>query len=103
MKSILRALAVAALLVPFSIHAADDAAALTDATVKKIDKAGGNVTLAHGPIANLGMPPMTMMFKVRDAAMLKQVKVGDKVRFRAEESAGPGGAAYVVVRIEPAK
>lgn len=99
MKSILRALAVAALLVPFSIQAADDAAALSEATVKKVEKAEGRVTLSHGPIVNLGMPPMTMMFKVKDAAMLKKVKVGDKVRFRAEEV----GGAYVVVRIEAAK
>ena len=100
MKSILRALAVAALVLPFSLHAADE---LSEATVKKVEKAEGRVTLAHGPIANLGMPPMTMMFKVKDATMLKKVKAGDKVRFRAEEVAGPGGSAYVVVRIEPAK
>jgi Cu(I)/Ag(I) efflux system periplasmic protein CusF len=96
MKSILRALAIAALVVPFSIHAADE---LSEATVKKVDKAGGTVTLAHGPIANLGMPPMTMTFKAKDKAMLKKVKEGDKVRFRAEET----GGAYTVVRIEAAK
>jgi Cu/Ag efflux protein CusF len=96
MKAILRALAIAALVLPFSLHAADE---LSEATVKKLDKAAATVTLAHGPIANLGMPPMTMMFKVKDPAMLKKVKEGDKVRFRAEET----GGAYVVVRIEPAK
>ncbi len=96
MKSILRALAIAALVVPFSIHAADE---LSEATVKKVDPAAGTVTLAHGPIANLGMPPMTMMFKAKDKAMLKKVKAGDKVRFRAEET----GGAYTVVRIEAAK
>lgn len=99
MKSILRALAIATLVVPFSIHAADDAAALSEATVKKVDKTAGLVTLAHGPIANLGMPPMTMMFKAREPAMLKKVKAGDKVRFRAEET----GGAYVVVHIEAAR
>jgi|OpeIllAssembly_1097287.scaffolds.fasta_scaffold265065_2 Cu/Ag efflux protein CusF len=96
MKSILRALAIAALVVPFSIHAADE---LSEATVKKVDPAAGTVTLAHGPIANLGMPPMTMMFKAKDKAMLKKVKAGDKVRFRAEET----GGAYTVVRIEAAR
>ena len=96
MKSILRALAIAALVVPFSVHAADE---LSEATVKKVDPAAGTVTLAHGPIANLGMPPMTMMFKAKDKAMLKKVKAGDKVRFRAEET----GGAYTVVRIEAAK
>lgn len=96
MKSILRALAIAALVVPFSLHAADE---LSEGTVKKVDPAAGTVTLAHGPIANLGMPPMTMMFKAKDKAMLKKVKEGDKVRFRAEET----GGAYTVVRIEAAK
>ena len=96
MKSILRALAIAALVVPFSLHAADE---LSEATVKKVDKAAGTVTLAHGPIANLGMPPMTMMFKAKDKAMLKKVKAGDKVRFRAAET----GGAYTVVRIEAAR
>lgn len=96
MKAILRALAIAALVVPFSVHAADE---MSEATVKKVDKARGTVTLAHGPIANLGMPPMTMTFKAKDAALLKKVKEGDKVRFRAEET----GGAYTVVRIEPAK
>ena len=96
MKSILRALAIAALVVPFSIHAADE---LSEATVKKVDPAAGTVTLAHGPIANLGMPPMTMMFKAKDKAMLKKVKAGDKVRFRAEET----GGAYTGVRIEAAR
>jgi Cu/Ag efflux protein CusF len=100
MKSVLRAFAVAAavssIALPYSVQAADD---LSEATVKKVEKAEGRVTLAHGPIANIGMPPMTMMFKVKDAAMLKKVKEGDKVRFRVEET----GGAYVVVRMEPAK
>ncbi|RLJ68511.1 copper-binding protein [Sulfurisoma sediminicola] len=96
MKAILRALAIAALVVPFSIHAAD---ALSEGTVKKVEAAAGRVTLAHGPIENIGMPPMTMMFKVKDPAMLKKVKEGDKVRFRVEEI----GGTYTVVRIEAAK
>lgn len=100
MKSVLRALAVAAalssLVLPFSIQAAEE---LSEATVKKVEKAEGRVTLAHGPIPNIGMPPMTMMFKVKDAAMLKKVKAGDKVRFRVEET----GGAYVVVRMEAAR
>lgn len=96
MKSILRTLAIATLLTPFSLFAADG---LSEGTVKKIDAPTQRVMLAHGPIANLNMPPMTMMFKVKDAAMLKQVKEGDKVRFRAEEV----GGEYTVVRIEAAK
>jgi Cu/Ag efflux protein CusF len=55
--------------------------------------------LAHGPIANIGMAPMTMMFKVKDPAMLKQLKDGDKVRFRVEDV----GGEYTIVRIQAAK
>ena len=53
--------------------------------VKKIDEAAGKITLNHGPIKNLDMPDenMTMVFHVQDPAMLKQVKVGDKVQFQA--------------------
>jgi len=51
--------------------------------VRKIDEAAGKITLKHGPIKNLDMEDdtMTMVFRVQDPAMLKQVKVGDKVQF----------------------
>ncbi len=96
MKSVMRALAVASLVLPFSLFAAAD---LSEGTVKKIDAPTQRVMLAHGPIANLNMPPMTMMFKVKDTAMLKQIKDGDKVRFRVEDVGGD----YTIVRIEVAK
>lgn len=99
MKAILRTLAIATLLAPFSLFAADAANTLSEGTVKKIDAPTQRVMLAHGPIANLNMPPMTMMFKVKDAAMLKQIKDGDKVRFRVEDVGGD----YTIVRIEAAK
>ena len=70
-----------------------------DGVIKKIDAAGGKVTIAHGEIANLKMPPMTMSFKAKDPAMLKQWKEGDKVRFRATEDKG----VLTVVSIEAAK
>ncbi|WP_315831235.1 copper-binding protein [Bradyrhizobium prioriisuperbiae] len=56
--------------------------------VKKIDEAAGKITLKHGPIKNLDMDEesMTMVFRVQDPAMLKQVKVGDKVQFEAERA-----------------
>lgn len=56
--------------------------------VKKIDKSAGKVTIKHGPLQNLGMDPMTMVFRVKDPAMLDQVKVGDKINFVAEEPNG---------------
>ena len=55
--------------------------------VKKIDESAGKITLKHGPIKNLGMDEgMTMVFRVKDSAMLKQVAVGDKVKFEAENA-----------------
>jgi len=100
MKAIFRTLAallaMASLILPISLFAADQ---LSEGTVKKIDAASQRVMLTHGPIENLGMPPMTMMFKVKDATMLKQVKNGDKVHFRVEDL----GGEYTVVRIETAQ
>lgn len=72
---------------------------LADGEVRRIDKAAGKVTLRHGEIRNLDMPPMTMVFQVREIALLDNVKVGDKVKFRAEKA----GSGYVVTLIEPAK
>lgn len=55
--------------------------------VRKIDESAGKITLKHGPIRSLGMDEgMTMVFRVKDPAMLKQVKVGDKVKFEAEKA-----------------
>ena len=53
--------------------------------VRKIDKAQGKITLKHGEIKSLDMPPMTMVFRVSEARMLDTVAVGDKVRFDAEK------------------
>lgn len=73
--------------------------ALTDGTVKKVNQAAGKITLAHGPIENIGMGAMTMMFKVKDPGMLAAVKPGDKVRFRVDYV----GGEFVIVHIEAAK
>ncbi len=56
--------------------------AMTDGEVRKIDKDAGKITLRHGDIKHLEMPPMTMVFTVQDKALLERVKVGDKVRFQ---------------------
>lgn len=71
---------------------------LADGTVKKVDQALGKLTLQHGPLENLGMPAMTMVFRVKDAAWLGQVKAGDRIRFAAEKLNG----AYTVTQIEKA-
>jgi Cu/Ag efflux protein CusF len=68
--------------------------------VRKIDKSAGKITLKHGPIKKLDMEDtMTMVFRVQDPAMLKQVKVGDKVRFDADRINGQ----FTVTKIEKAK
>jgi Cu(I)/Ag(I) efflux system protein CusF len=59
---------------------------LSEGVIRKVDAAAGKVTIRHGELANLGMPAMTMTFTAKDKAMLKNLKVGDKVRFRADES-----------------
>lgn len=63
-------------------------ATLSEGLVKKVDKAQGKITLKHGPLENMGMPGMTMVFRVQDAGMLDQVKPGDKVRFLADRVNG---------------
>ena len=72
-------------------------AEMADGEVRKVDKAGKKITLKHGPIKNLDMQPMTMVFRVTDPAMLDKVKVGDKVRFVATN---PGGK-LTVTDIQP--
>lgn len=57
--------------------------AMSEGEVRRIDKENGKITLRHGELKNLEMPPMTMVFVVRDPALLDKVKVGDKVRFVA--------------------
>ena len=74
-------------------------APLVAATVKKVDEGTGKVTLDHARIPNVDMDAMTMAYKVQDPAVLKGVKVGDKVRFQAEEVNGQ----ITVMKIEKAK
>lgn len=72
---------------------------MVDAQVKKVDKAAGKVSLAHGPLVNLSMPAMTMAFRVKDAGWLNQMKAGDRIRFMADEING----VMTVVHFEAAK
>jgi len=72
---------------------------LADGEVRKVDKDAGKITLKHGPIPSLDMPGMTMVFRVKEKAMLDAVKAGDKVKFDAEKT----GGQYVVTKIAPAK
>jgi Cu(I)/Ag(I) efflux system protein CusF len=74
-------------------------AALADGEVRKVDMDARKITLRHGPIQNLDMPAMTMVFQVKDPNLLNKVKTGDKVRFAAEKT----GGAYIVTNIEPVR
>ena len=76
-----------------------DASALTEGEVRKVDRNAKKITIQHGPITNLHMPAMTMVFQVKDPAMLEQVKTGDKVKFIAEKV----GGAFTVTKIEQTK
>ena len=79
--------------------AAGTAADMTDAEVRKIDLEAGKITLKHADIKSLDMPAMTMVFVVKDKAMLDKLKAGDKVKFKAINDAGK----YTVTEIQPAR
>ena len=74
-------------------------ARLTAGEVRKVDLEQGKLTIKHEVLENLSMPAMTMVFKVADKALLKDLKQGDKIRFRAEQ----GMAGFEVVNLEQAK
>ena len=112
MKAILCTLSVALLVAtpaafsqttaPAQAAAAKPAQAMTDMVageVRKVDKDARKITLRHAEIKQLDMPAMTMVFQVKDPAMLDKVKAGDKVKFKAENA----GGAMTVTEIETAK
>jgi len=76
-----------------------EGAEMADGEVRKVDRETGKITLRHGPIKSLDMPPMTMVFQVADRKLLDQLKAGDKVRFAATQE----GGAYTVQTIEPVR
>lgn len=61
---------------------------MSEGEVKKVDKDTGRLTIKHGPLENLGMPGMTMVFGVKDASVLEALKAGDKIKFVAEKIEG---------------
>lgn len=69
----------------------------TEAEVRRIDVRGNRLSLRHGPIPNLDMPPMTMFFQVSDPAMLERVRVGERIRFSADRINGQ----YTVMEWQP--
>ena len=113
MKTILSLALATLVLATTSAYAANDAASaskmgaspmqaasdMTNGEVRRVDMDTKKITLKHDEIKNLGMPGMTMVFQVKDPAMLDKVKAGDKVRFSAEKMNG----ALVVTNIEAVK
>jgi Cu(I)/Ag(I) efflux system periplasmic protein CusF len=98
-KSTLAAALVTGLLILAPVNGAQ-AQAMVDGTVTKIDASASKITLKHGPIKKFDMDDgMTMVFRVQDAALLKQVKVGDKVKFDADKINGQ----FTVTKIEKSK
>jgi Cu/Ag efflux protein CusF len=73
------------------------AAELTEGVVRKIDKDAGKITLKHGEIASLSMPPMTMVYRVLDKTLLDLVQPGDKVNFKVINE----GGKFVITDIQP--
>jgi Cu(I)/Ag(I) efflux system periplasmic protein CusF len=71
---------------------------MSEAEVRKVDKDAKKITLKHGPIKNLDMPAMTMVFQVKDVSLMEKLAAGDKIRFTAEQQQG----AYVVTGVERA-
>jgi len=80
-----------------AVQVAQASGPLVEAEVRKVDTDAKKITLRHGPIPNLEMPAMTMVFQVKDPAMLDKAKTGDKVKFSAEKI----GGAYTITQIAP--
>ena len=72
---------------------------MADGEVRKIDKDAGKMTIKHGELKNLDMPAMTMVFRVKDPAMLDRLQPGDKIKFSAEKI----GGQFTVTEFEPVK
>ena len=77
----------------------EQSGAMADGEIRKVDKDAGKLTIKHGPIPSMDMPPMTMVYRVKEPAMLGQVKAGDKVKFDAVKE----GGQYVVTKLEPVR
>jgi Cu/Ag efflux protein CusF len=102
MKKLIPLLAALAMSAP--LHAqtvtppAAQASAMSEGVVRKLDVPNGKITLRHGPIVNLDMPGMTMVFRVQPPELMSGLKVGDAVKFHVESING----TYTVTAIQPA-
>ena len=90
---------VVTVVVSVQAHTVNAQTDMVDGQVTKIDVSAGKITLRHGPIKKFDMDGMTMVFRVKDPAMLKQVKVGDKIRFEPDKVDGQ----FTVMKIQKSK
>ena len=67
-----------------------------DGEVRKIDAEAGKITVKHGEIKSIDMPPMQMSYRVSDPSWLTQVQPGDKIRFSADKVNGQ----YTITTLE---
>jgi Cu/Ag efflux protein CusF len=75
-------------IIAFTALALPALAQQVNGTVKKVDEAQGKLTIDHGPIKNLDMDAMSMVFRAGEPAMLKGLKAGDKIKFDADRVNG---------------
>jgi len=89
---VLAAFAACALTLPLAAQPAPP----TEGEVTRVDKARARLTVRHGEIRHLDLPPMTMAFRVRDPKLLEALAAGDRVRFIAERV----GGHYTITALE---
>jgi Cu(I)/Ag(I) efflux system periplasmic protein CusF len=89
-------LSISAASQPATAASAEAASQMSEGEIRKVDKDAKKITIKHGELKNLEMPPMTMVFQVKDPAVLEKVKPGDKVSFVAEKV----GGQFTVTQIE---
>ena len=97
-KLLLIASVLASTLVPQQVFA-QNTASMATGEIRKIDKEAGKVTIRHGYIKSIDMPPMTMVFVLKNRALLDTIKQGDKVNFDVIQEDGK----LVVTDLLPAK
>ena len=97
-KLLLIASVLASMLVPLQV-VAQNTASMATGEIRKIDKEAGKVTIRHGYIKSIDMPPMTMVFVLKNPALLDNLKQGDKVNFDVIQEDGK----LVVTGLQPAK
>ncbi len=69
---------------------------MSHGVVRMIDRHAGRMVLRHGPIENLGVPPMTMIFRIKDPKLIEGIESGAAVRFMADRLEG----SFTITHIE---